>query len=244
MKKRYVMGDIHGNARAMLGLLDYVDPDPEELVIIGDLINRGLNSWGVMKEAALLIDEGATIIRGNHDVLLPLFINDSLTPKDFHDENIGCLPTYVSFKLAEEAESKQVVHETIKKVYDNMVDCHEDEDYIFVHAGIDPRVPYMNLQKPEVLRNGCQEWKNPTNVHCYDQYVVFGHTPTWWIHKSIPQDNARVWMSHKAKKIAIDTGAGFGEKLTMVDLYDGIAYSYDVVTREIEEYRFKRGDKR
>ncbi len=243
MEKRYVMGDIHGNARAMVGLLDYVDPDPEELVLIGDLINRGLDSWGVLEETALLVDEGATVIRGNHDLILPAFVAPNTSKQMFLDEKVGSYPTYVSIQNAIKNHGYDKVKETIAKIHHKMVYYHEDPNYIFAHAGIDPRIPYMDQQRPEVLVSGCAGWKSSKEAHCYDQYVVYGHTPTWMIHRDIEQDDARVWMSHRAKKIAIDTGAGFGEKLTLLDLLDGIAYSYDVVTRKIDKYRFKRGEK-
>ena len=242
MEKRYVMGDIHGNARAMIGLLEYVDPDPEELVLLGDLINRGLDSWGVIEEAAMLVDEGATIIKGNHDMTLPAFMDTiNLNPIDIKRTNPDLYPTYKSFKNAIRDKGQAVVQQAIETVYNAMIPYHEDEKYIFVHAGIDPRVPYMHQQKKDTLYMGCAEWKNPHNIHCYEQYVVYGHTPTYHLHRDITEEDARVWMSHKSKKIAIDTGAGFGCKLTMVDLYDGIAYAYDIVTREISEYRFKKG---
>lgn len=244
MQKRYAISDIHGNADAFLKLLDYVDPDPEELVIVGDLCDRGLDTWGVYEEVAQLIKEGTDVIIGNHDLWHSQFRDGKLSKMYFVDEKIGGITTLKSMELAVQKHGVDKVTKTIEFIENNMTHFLENDDYIFVHAGLDPRVPYMTQQKPETLIHGSQEWKNPQFTHCYDQYVVFGHTPTFMIHREIKEEEATVWMSHRAKKIAIDTGAGFGCRLTMVDLYDGIAYAYDFRSRSIVEYQFKRRGRR
>lgn len=242
MRKRYVISDIHGNDKAFIKLLDHVDPDPEELVILGDLGDRGLGTWEVYEECAQLLDEGADIVMGNHDSWLVDVLNGRMSTATFHSENIGGLTTTKSLELARKKHGEVHVRDTMVKVLGSMKPYLEQKKYIFVHAGIDPRVPYMNQQKTETLYMGCQEWKNPMLSHCYEQYIVFGHTPTPSIHREIKEEEATVWMSHKAKKIAVDTGAGFGMRLTMLDLYEGMAYAYDFHKREIVEYRFKRRD--
>lgn len=241
MNKRYAISDIHGNAHAFLKLLDHVDPDPEELVIVGDLCNRGLDTWGVYEEVNQLIEEGTHVVVGNHDHWHASLRLGRMLPQQFHSEEIGGITTTKSIELAVKKHGAEKVDKIITNIRDNMIPYLEDEDYIFVHAGIDPRVPYMSQQKPEILMMGSPDWKNPKLNHCYDQYIVFGHTPTYMIHRDIKEEAATVWMSHRAKKIAIDTGAGFGNRLTMIDLYDGIAYAYDFRSRSIIEYRFKKG---
>lgn len=241
MEKRYVISDIHGNARAFLKLLDYVDPDPEELVILGDLGDRGLETWEVYQECAILLSEGADIIMGNHDMWLMQFLSNQMTRSLFCQDNIGGLTTIKSMELAAKKHGWDAVNTLVKDVINSMKMYLETDDYIFVHAGIDPRIPYMSQQKPNTLLMGTGEWKNPTIQHCYDQTVVFGHVPTPSIHKDIKEDAATIWMSNRAKKMAVDTGAGFGMRLTMADLETGMAYAYDFAKRDIIEYRFKRG---
>lgn len=240
MEKRYVVGDIHGNARAFISLLEYVDPDPEELVLLGDLGDRGLDTWGVFHECSMLLDEGCDIVMGNHDAWLRQVLTGQLRKSDFESEQIGGLTTLKSFELATNRIGKKKVDDTITKVLSGMKPYIETDDYIFVHAGLDPRVPYMDQQKPDVLMMGCHDWKNPKLTHCYEQEVVYGHTPTWHIHKAIQEDDARIWSSARAKKIALDTGAGFRSRLTLADLKDGIAYAWDFAKREIITYQFRR----
>lgn len=240
MEKRYVISDIHGNAYPFLKLLDHVDPDPEEMVILGDLSNRGLDTWGVYEECVQLLEEGCDIVQGNHDDYTLRFLNGQLKTHEYHHEYVGGITTTKSFEIAMQKHKEDHVREVIAKVHMGMKKYLETDDYIFVHAGIDPRIPYMNQQKPNVLLLGCQEWKNPNLEHCYDQEIVFGHTPTYMIHKAITEQDARIWSSNKAKKIAVDTGAGFGVRLTLADLKEGVAYAYDFAKREIIDYRFRR----
>jgi serine/threonine protein phosphatase 1 len=245
-KIRYAIADIHGNGRAFLKLLDHVDPDPEEMVICGDLINRGLESWEVIEECSLLLDEGCTIIQGNHDYWYKMFrLGHAHYANIMKHETVGGMTTLRSFDLAIKKHGEAHVKKTINKVFNSMVQYLETDTHIFVHAGIDCRIPYMEDQKAEVLMMGCDNWKNPNFTHTFDQTIVFGHTPTPRIHRNISEEEATVWFSRKAKKLGIDTGAGFGWRLTMVDLKEGVAYAYDFVKRDIIKYDFmfvRKGD--
>lgn len=240
MDKRYAISDIHGNAKPFIKLLDYVDPDPEELVIVGDLGDRGLQTWEVYEECAQLLEEGADIVQGNHDVWYKRILMNQMSTEYFTTPEVGGITTLKSIELAKQKHGNDIVEDTVNYVLASMVPYYEDDDFIFVHAGLDPRVPYMEQQKPDVLMMGCPEWRNTRLEHSYEQYVVFGHTPTYQIHKDITEEDCKVWTSNKARKIAIDTGAGFGCRLTMVDLWDGIAYAYDFASHEIIEYQFRR----
>jgi serine/threonine protein phosphatase 1 len=241
-KKRWAISDIHGNGRAFLKLLDYVDPDPEQMVICGDLVNRGLESWEVLEECAQLLDEGAHILRGNHDQAFFAVQADPTLATDFYDPMVGGVQTVRSIALAKERFGEDKVEEVLIKIFKKMVNYYEDSHFIFVHAGLNPRIPYMEDQKTNDLVMGCADWKNPALEHPFDQVVVFGHTPTYHIHKNIVENDARVWFSRKARKLGIDTGAGFGYRLTMVDLWEGIAYAYDFASREIIDYQFKKAE--
>lgn len=243
MEIRYAISDIHGNARQFLKLLDHVDPAPDQMVIVGDLVNRGLDAWGVIEEVDQLIDEGCRVVMGNHDVYYNEYVKGRLPRNVMADPAIGGLTTVVSMENAIEKYGNEVLA-TWERVFDSMVPYIETDTHIFVHAGLDPRIPVMSRQKPEDLYSGLHEWKDPNQQHVFDQVVVFGHTPTYYIHKGILEDEATVWFSRKRKKLALDTGAGFGRRMTMVDLETGRAYAYDMSTNKIVEYQFMNPNKR
>jgi len=236
MKVRYAITDIHGNARAFLKLLDHVDPDPEQMVILGDLGDRGLQTFEVYEEVSLLMEEGCRVIRGNHDEWYEQHLNAKSTY--FLSDEVGGSTTVKSFENAVQKHGYSKVEGIRRNVFRNLMPYLETEDFIFVHAGIDPRLPDMSRQTSNTLQFGCDAWRNPTLEHSFDQVVVFGHTPTYSIHKNISEDDATVWFSRARRKMAIDTGAGFGNRLTMVDLQKGKAYAYDFAERDIIDYQF------
>jgi serine/threonine protein phosphatase 1 len=81
---------------------------------------------------------------------------------------------------------------------------HETENYIFVHAGLKPKVP-LDRQDPRDLL-----WIRSRFIYSeadFGKPVVFGHTP-------FPEPLVQ------ANKIGIDTGAVYGHQLTCVKLPD------------------------
>src|SRR5262249_45290668 len=70
----YVVGDVHGRLsqlKALIGSLDY-DPKRDRIVLLGDLIDRGEDSPGVVNSALELQEESAIFIclRGTHEHML------------------------------------------------------------------------------------------------------------------------------------------------------------------------------
>ncbi|MBD3276624.1 MAG: hypothetical protein GF372_15015, partial [Candidatus Marinimicrobia bacterium] len=64
--KTYVIGDVHGclpELNQLLNLLDYSESD--HIIFVGDLINKGPDSRGVLE----LVDSiGAEVIKGNKEL--------------------------------------------------------------------------------------------------------------------------------------------------------------------------------
>jgi serine/threonine protein phosphatase 1 len=79
---------------------------------------------------------------------------------------------------------------------------YETEDYIFVHAGLRPKVPLESQEAEDLL------WIRDKFIYSrynFGKPVVFGHTP---LEKPLVEPN----------KIGIDTGAVYGNALTCVQL--------------------------
>ena len=81
---------------------------------------------------------------------------------------------------------------------------YETEEFIFVHAGLRPRVPLESQNTEDLLwiRN-----KFVSSKYDFGKRVIFGHTP---LKKPLVEPN----------KIGIDTGAVYGNALTCVQLPD------------------------
>ena len=70
--REIIIGDIHGCSKPLQRLLDRIQPDPavDRLVLLGDLFDRGPDSWEVLqivKELERQFGERFVLLRGNHD---------------------------------------------------------------------------------------------------------------------------------------------------------------------------------
>lgn len=67
-----IVGDIHGNSDALANMLSQLESWEGELVFVGDYVNRGPDSNGVIEMLSKLANErpGTHFIAGNHDVAL------------------------------------------------------------------------------------------------------------------------------------------------------------------------------
>ena len=63
MKKHYIIGDVHGEYKTLLALLEKI-PNDAEIIFVGDLIDRGLQSREVV---ALVRERGYRVVKGNHE---------------------------------------------------------------------------------------------------------------------------------------------------------------------------------
>lgn len=94
------------------------------------------------------------------------------------------------------------------------------EQYLFVHAGIKPGVP-LDAQTAEDLTEIRAPFFHSPPFE--DKIIVFGHTSTFRLGVSPGQ----LWYGDG--KLGIDTGAGHGYDLSLVDLTDGLQWSVSVL---------------
>ena len=93
---------------------------------------------------------------------------------------------------------------------------------MFVHAGIRPGIP-LNRQKPKdliTIRKSFLDKSFP-----FEKTIVFGHTPTDRLGISC----GSLWVNQN--KIGIDTGAGHGHYLSLVDLTNRLQYRISVAEK-------------
>lgn len=72
MKRFLLISDIHGELNLFEELLEKASYHAEEdqLVLVGDYVDRGPNSRGVLNKVMKLKSKGAIVLRGNHDEML------------------------------------------------------------------------------------------------------------------------------------------------------------------------------
>lgn len=95
--------------------------------------------------------------------------------------------------------------------------------YLFVHAGVRPGILLEQQKREDLLTIREPFFNAPIPVN---QTIVFGHTPTHRL--GVPVGS--LWI--KDNKIGIDTGAGNGEFLSLVDLTNQKQYRIEISSKK------------
>ena len=215
----YAIGDIHGRLDLFETLLETIKndeaargPAQTTLVLLGDLIDRGQDSAGVLARARQLSSERhVEILCGNHEEMLLTSLEDSTALRSFL--RFGGLETLASYGLAPETVADMEIDE-VRDAARRHIPEQDLEfirsfrklvrigDYIFVHAGLRPGVPIETQ-----LGSDCRWIREPFLSHTgnFGGFVVHGHTIT---EEPDERDN----------RLGIDTGAYVHGTLTAVGI--------------------------
>lgn len=223
MKRLLVISDIHGELTKFEQLLEQVsyDPDGDQLILLGDYIDRGPDPKAVVEKVMRLKNEGALVLKGNHDDMMEKAFEDPNHIKRWvRNGGIETLKSY-GYRLPKFRErhldqwvakiSPLTAAPIVKKhlaFFKNLDHYHETEDFIFVHGGVDPATP-LAITDPFVLMWIREEFHNGYNG---EKTVVFGHTPTDAFH-----DGFNVHFGAN-NIIGIDGGCVFGGRLNCLEL--------------------------
>jgi len=214
----YAIGDIHGRADLLAGLLHQIDVDctlyPSNrpiVVFIGDYIDRGPASREVLD---LLLGCGRTketvFLKGNHETLVRRFLSEPAVLDEWR--LCGGLETLMSYGLKPSinpgvAEQRQLAKALAKSIpnphlefLDSLRLSFNCGDFLFVHAGIRPGVPIRKQREEDLL------WIREEFLSCeqrFEKFVVHGHTP-------VRAPDVR------SNRINIDTGAFATGRLTCI----------------------------
>jgi serine/threonine protein phosphatase 1 len=212
----YAIGDIHGcldKVQRLIEKLNY-DPAADRLIFLGDYIDRGPASKGVI-DFMIKLKHGNTdnvFLMGNHEDNFLTYIQACKSPMRssywlkepfFTGGGIATLQSYVPD--LQDPYAERLIDAIPPEHLSFFIDLQlywTDKDYIAVHAGVRPGIPLKQQYENDLLRIRAPFLHNP---HGLGKCVVFGHTPF-----STP-------LRHH-DKIGIDTGAcyetmGYG-KLT------------------------------
>ena len=205
MNRTYVIGDIHGCSDLLSELLEKIKPlaQDDTVIFIGDYIDRGPDSKGVIDIVLKLRAEHHRVITlmGNHEFMLLGAIKG-----DGQNEflKMGGDATLKSYDIPPESINELAARLPRNHLVflDDLLPYWEDEDHIYVHAGLQPGV-HLTQQSPDWLF-----WSREAFIHStYDfgKKVIYGHTP---------YDTPKI----DENKIGIDTGAVYGNTLTCLVL--------------------------
>lgn len=220
MKRVLVISDIHGELNKfneLLGKTDY-DCKKDQLILLGDYVDRGPDSRGVLEKVMKLKEDGAIVLRGNHeDMLLNALHKD---PEVLRKWKInGGLCTLQSYD-SEIQDMKIPATDTFKEhvaFIQNLDYVYQFDHYIFVHGGLQPDTPVEETD-PHTLVWIRDEFHNGYRG---EKTVVFGHTQTSLLHG---EDCDDVFFGDN-NIIGIDGGAVYGGQLNCLDLNNRKTYN-------------------
>lgn len=206
-----IIGDIHGCASELetlltrLGYVDGVHPEGRTAVFVGDLVDRGPDSPGVLRRVMAMVKSGhALCVPGNHENKFGRYLKGR---KVQHTH--GLAETVEQF-AGESEEFTQEVAEFVDGLVSHYV--LDGGKLVVCHAGLPEK--YHGRTSGRVRSHALygdttgetDEFGLPVRYPWAEEYrgsaaVVYGHTP-------VPQ---ATWLNNT---VCLDTGAVFGGKLT------------------------------
>ncbi|GEK34667.1 metallophosphoesterase [Kurthia sibirica] len=222
-----LISDIHGELEMFEELLERVNyqPDEDELVLLGDYIDRGPSPSGVLDKIIDLKKAGAQVLMGNHEqIMLDVFEKENKYDWDFWLHTAGGVETMASYGFSAQQleQAGDLNHFSLQPFFTDKIIEHlefirhldtiiEKEHYIFVHAGVDPTLPLAKNTTKDFL------WIRDEFHRDYagDKTVVFGHTPTPRLHRE--RGKSDIYFGEN-RIIGIDGGAVFGGQLNCLEL--------------------------
>ena len=175
--KKYAISDIHGHLKTFELLLDTINYNPEEdeLYILGDMIDRGADSRGVMDKLMDLQADNRKVfcLKGNHEQMMLLALEDS--------DNMPFWLKHGGKETAQNFQNKEIAALDIPNKYihfmENLPHFFDVDDYILVHAGLNFRTkePLSDIESMMWIRN----WYDSIDADFVkEKYIIHGHTPT------------------------------------------------------------------
>ena len=199
------IGDIHGCATALSALLDAVRlAAGDELVILGDAVDRGPDSRGVINQLLDLSERlPVQFVLGNHEQMLLDSIDGRMPRQEWL--GFGGAETLDSYKDGAGEDAIPARHVEFIRSWG---DYHETSSHFFAHGNYVAKLP-LDQQRWQHLRWISLKQQTPA-VHCSGKTAVLGHT-----------SNKKGEIVNLGHLICIDTYCHGGGWLTALDTVTG-----------------------
>ncbi|WP_405893579.1 polynucleotide kinase-phosphatase [Streptomyces sp. NBC_01527] len=209
-----IIGDIHGcssELESLLGKLGYIDgahPEGRTAVFVGDLVDRGPDSPGVLRRVMSMVSAGdALCVPGNHENKLGRYLKGR---KVQHTHGLAETIEQLDREDAQDPAFREQVREFIDGLVSHYV--LDGGKLVVCHAGLPEK--YHGRTSGRVRSHALygdttgetDEFGLPVRYPWAEDYrgraaVVYGHTP-------VPSTS---WVNNT---LCLDTGAVFGGKMT------------------------------
>lgn len=189
----YAIGDVHGCLDPLRRLMDQIHlSEMDEVVFIGDYVDRGPDSKGVI-DYLLTLRGRYTFLMGNHERMFLDFLQGKERFLFLYNGGEATLESYGGVGEIPAAHLDFL---------NRLIPYYEADEYLFVHGGIRPGIPLQDQDPRDLLWIREEFYAYPGR---YPKTVVFGHTPM----REVLMEEDR---------IGIDTACVYGNKLTCLVL--------------------------
>ena len=198
-KNFYLIGDIHGQFSKLEKLISKIELDIESddtIIFLGDYIDRGPKSFEVIEFLLKLKSENSTIfLIGNHEDMFLKFVS---TGDNYYNYMANGGQHTIRSYIRNLKEFK--IPESHKRFYNILKLYYENDFFIAVHGGINPKVRDIADQRRSDIIWIREDFYRYNKR--WDKTVIFGHTPTIYINNS-----KNVYIDDERNIIGIDTNA-------------------------------------
>ena len=197
----YAVGDIHGALHKLESLVarcrDHAGGRPTRFVFLGDYIDRGPQSAGVIRCLMTLETQmpGDVIaLMGNHEEMLLSIIDGAVAVEDWLPQ--GGSQTLESYGVEDVRDLPREHVDWLRALRLS----YDDSRRFFVHAGVNPARPLDAQDEDDLLWIREPFLSDPRD---YGRLIVHGHTP---VENGIPD--------LRGNRLDLDTRAGYGGPVT------------------------------
>lgn len=238
--RTFVMGDIHGCYEGLKQCLarSGFNYDEDTLIQLGDIVDGWSDVHWCVEELSKI--RNLILVKGNHDDWFHQFLKYGVHPNDWRDGGDGTLNSYLKLRGEDPAYYDtttdrwmgKLVSEDIPTLHQNLFksqhDYYKDEKKrLFIHGGFN-RHYHLAEQPRHVFWWDRDLWRmalaykedvgledmpkpGPFTIKEDVSEVFLGHTATtYWSTDKPMCGQGRIWN--------LDTGAGWGGKLTIMDV--------------------------
>ncbi len=167
-----VVGDIHGRLDRLERVLAQL-PEERTLIFLGDYVDRGPDSRGVLQRLIRLERQRSCIMLcGNHEDMLLDALGETYPEAVSDWLRNGGDATCRSYGVRDVRRLREELPPEHRTFLESLREHWETEEYVFVHAGI-------ASAGPEGTDRETKLWMRiaPDDAFGYGKLVVYGHTP-------------------------------------------------------------------
>lgn len=219
--KTFVIGDVHGNYRALLQCLERsgFDKENDKLISLGDIAD----GWSEVSECVdtLLSIKNLVAIRGNHDVWCHDWFEYGRTPSSWTEQ--GGKATMAGY-----VRTNKLVEQPHKDFWKNQIDYYiDDENRLFIHGGWDYMEGFPGGAMLPVHAGSLAKECHWDRSLLMGAKSAFGNKMSRNGKFKALEEFKEIYIGHTAENNGpnqygnlwnIDTGAGWNGKLTIMDV--------------------------